>query len=69
MTVIPRGSDHLQGRQGRQRASRHLVIVSGVGGLGHRTRVSYETRPLAYVHEAIAEVLQGKAKARLVLEP
>ena len=46
-----------------------LVIVSGVGGLGHRTRVSYETRPLAYVHEAIAEVLQGKAKARLVLEP
>ena len=34
-----------------------------------RTRVSYETRPLANVNEAIAEVLQGKAKARLVLEP
>ncbi len=34
-----------------------------------RTRVSYETRPLAYVNEAIAEVLHGKAKARLVLEP
>ena len=34
-----------------------------------RTTVSYETRPLAGVNEAIAEVLQGKAKARLVLEP
>lgn len=34
-----------------------------------RTRVIYETRPLAAVNEAIAEVLRGKAKARLVLEP
>jgi len=34
-----------------------------------RTRVIYETRPLADVNEAIAEVLHGKAKARLVLEP
>ena len=34
-----------------------------------RTRVSYETRPLAEVNEAIAEVLHGKARARLVLEP
>jgi alcohol dehydrogenase, propanol-preferring len=34
-----------------------------------RTRVIYETRPLAAVNEAIAEVLHGKAKARLVLEP
>jgi propanol-preferring alcohol dehydrogenase len=34
-----------------------------------RTRVIYETRPLAGVNEAIAEVLHGKAKARLVLEP
>jgi hypothetical protein len=31
--------------------------------------VSYETRPLAYVNEAIYEVLHGRAKARLVLEP
>ena len=34
-----------------------------------RTRVIYETRPLTGVNEAIAEVLQGKAKARLVLQP
>jgi propanol-preferring alcohol dehydrogenase len=34
-----------------------------------RTRVIYETRPLAEVNEAIAEVLHGKARARLVLEP
>jgi len=32
-----------------------------------RTRVSYETRPLTHVNEAISEVLHGKA--RLVLEP
>jgi hypothetical protein len=31
--------------------------------------VSYETRPLAEVNEAIAEVLHGKARGRLVLEP
>jgi propanol-preferring alcohol dehydrogenase len=34
-----------------------------------RTRVIYETRPLAEVNEAIAEVLHGKARARLVLVP
>jgi alcohol dehydrogenase, propanol-preferring len=34
-----------------------------------RTRVIYETRPLAGVNEAIEEVLGGKAKARLVLHP
>jgi hypothetical protein len=31
--------------------------------------VIYETRPLASVNHAISEVLHGKAKARLVLEP
>jgi hypothetical protein len=31
--------------------------------------VSYETRPLTAVNDAIGEVLHGKAKARLVLEP
>ena len=34
-----------------------------------RTRVIYETRPLAAVNDAIAEVLHGKARARIVLEP
>jgi alcohol dehydrogenase, propanol-preferring len=34
-----------------------------------RPRVIYETRPLAGVNAAISEVLHGKAKARLVLEP
>jgi propanol-preferring alcohol dehydrogenase len=34
-----------------------------------RTRVSYETRPLAGVNEAIEEVLHGKTRARIVLEP
>ena len=34
-----------------------------------RTRVSYETRPLSGVNEAIEEVLAGRAKARLVLHP
>jgi propanol-preferring alcohol dehydrogenase len=34
-----------------------------------RTRVIYETRPLSGVNEAIEEVLEGKAKARLVLHP
>ena len=34
-----------------------------------RTRVSYETRPLAGVNQAISDVLHGKAKARIVLEP
>jgi propanol-preferring alcohol dehydrogenase len=34
-----------------------------------RTRVSYETRPLTGVNDAISEVLHGKARARIVLEP
>jgi alcohol dehydrogenase, propanol-preferring len=34
-----------------------------------RTRVIYETRPLSEVNDAIAEVLGGNAKARLVLRP
>jgi propanol-preferring alcohol dehydrogenase len=34
-----------------------------------RTRVIYETRPLAGVNQAIDEVLHGKARARLVLQP
>ncbi len=34
-----------------------------------RTQVIYETRSLDGVNEAIAEVLGGKAKARLVLQP
>jgi propanol-preferring alcohol dehydrogenase len=34
-----------------------------------RTRVIYETRPLGAVNDAIADVLEGKAKARLVLHP
>jgi propanol-preferring alcohol dehydrogenase len=45
-----------------------LAEVFGLHAAG-RTRVIYETRPLAAVNEAIAEVLHGKAKARLVLEP
>jgi propanol-preferring alcohol dehydrogenase len=34
-----------------------------------RTMVVYETRPLGAVNEAISDVLQGRARARLVLEP
>jgi propanol-preferring alcohol dehydrogenase len=34
-----------------------------------RTKVIYETRELGSVNESIAEVLQGKATARLVLQP
>jgi P-type Mg2+ transporter len=34
-----------------------------------RTRVIYETRPLAAVNESIQEVLHGKAKARIVMAP
>jgi alcohol dehydrogenase, propanol-preferring len=45
-----------------------LIEVFGLHAAG-RTRVSYETRPLAGVNEAIAEVLHGWATARLVLEP
>ena len=32
-------------------------------------RVVTETRPLGDVNEAIGEVLHGKAKARIVLQP
>jgi propanol-preferring alcohol dehydrogenase len=45
-----------------------LAEVFGLHAAG-RTRVSYETRPLAEVNEGIAEVLRGKARARLVLVP
>jgi alcohol dehydrogenase, propanol-preferring len=45
-----------------------LMTVFDLHAAG-RTRVIYETRPLAGVNEAISEVLEGKAKARLVLEP
>jgi alcohol dehydrogenase, propanol-preferring len=34
-----------------------------------KTRVIYESRPLAAVNESIAEVLHGKAKARIVMTP
>ena len=34
-----------------------------------QTRVIYETRQLGSVNEAIQEVMQGKARARLVLAP
>jgi hypothetical protein len=34
-----------------------------------RTRVTYETWSLSGVNEAIDEVLNRKAKARLVLQP
>jgi len=34
-----------------------------------RTRVIYETRPLAAVNDSFSKVLQGKARARLVLHP
>ena len=45
-----------------------LAEVFGLHAAG-RTRVSYETRPLAEVNKGIAEVLHGKARARLVLVP
>ncbi len=45
-----------------------LAEVFGLHAAG-RTRVSYETRPLAEVNEAMSEVLHGKARARIVLEP
>ena len=48
------------------RADLHDVFALHAAG---RTRVIYETRPLAGVNEAIAEVLDGKATARLVLQP
>ena len=45
-----------------------LATVFALHSAG-RTRVVTETRPLAAVNEAIAEVLRGQAKARLVLQP
>jgi alcohol dehydrogenase, propanol-preferring len=45
-----------------------LADVFALHALG-RTRVIYETRPLADVNLCIDEVLHGKAKARIVLVP
>jgi len=45
-----------------------LIDVFDLHAAG-RTKVIYETRPLASVNESIADVLHGRAKARLVLEP
>lgn len=43
-----------------------LAEVFGLHAAG-RTRVSYKTRLLAEVNESIAEVVHGKARARLGL--
>jgi alcohol dehydrogenase, propanol-preferring len=48
------------------RANLNDVLALQAAG---RTRVIYETRRLAAVNECIAEVQQGKAKARLGLQP
>ncbi len=45
-----------------------LADVFALHAMG-RTRVIYETRELSSVNESIAEVLQGRARARLVLQP
>jgi alcohol dehydrogenase, propanol-preferring len=45
-----------------------LATVFGLHAEG-RTRVIYETRPLAGVNDAIEDVLHGRARARLVLVP
>ena len=45
-----------------------LADVFALHAMG-RTRVSYETRELAGVNDAIADGLVGKARARLVLQP
>jgi len=45
-----------------------LINVFDLHAAG-RTRVIYETRPLASVNESISDVLHGKARARIVLEP
>ncbi len=47
---------------------RDLADVFALQALG-RTRVIYETRELASVNESIADVLHGRARARLVLRP
>jgi D-arabinose 1-dehydrogenase-like Zn-dependent alcohol dehydrogenase len=41
--------------------------VEKLGG-GGRTRVIYETRPLASVNESIEDVLRGHIKARIVFD-
>ncbi len=45
-----------------------LADVFALHALG-RTKVIYETRPLAEVNQSIDEVLHGKARARIVLRP
>jgi propanol-preferring alcohol dehydrogenase len=45
-----------------------LADVFALHALG-RTRVSYETRDLGSVNESIDDVLHGRAKARIVLQP
>jgi hypothetical protein len=54
----------------------HLVVLLRPGTrkrlrapAAGQTRVIYETRQLGSVNEAIQEVVQGKARARLVLAP
>jgi hypothetical protein len=46
----------------------YLLDVFALHAAG-RSRVFYETRPLAAVNDSIAEVLRGKAKARIVMTP
>jgi propanol-preferring alcohol dehydrogenase len=45
-----------------------LATVFGLHRQG-RTRVVSETRPLEAVNQSIDEVLHGKARARIVLQP
>jgi alcohol dehydrogenase, propanol-preferring len=45
-----------------------LADVFALHALG-RTKVIYDTRELGSVNECFAEILQGRAKARLVLQP
>ena len=45
-----------------------LIDVFALHAQG-RTRVIYETRDLASVNESISDVLRGKAKARIVMQP
>jgi hypothetical protein len=63
--VLAGRAEHRVGESPVSAAADHEQIRVAVG----RTRVIYETRPLAGVNDAISEVLHGKAKARLVLEP
>ena len=45
-----------------------LADVFALHALG-RTKVIYEIRDLASVNESIADVLHGRAKARIVMQP